>query len=72
MGAVEEGGKTVREAIDTLRSAPLLMLVLLLNTIFIGLAAYGLHEISASVRARDTSQINLITNLIKDCMRNGL
>jgi hypothetical protein len=71
---VEEAGKVATSAIDAMKSTPLAIALLVVNVGFLGFAAYVLGEVAENARVRNTSQTQLISDMVKDIRdcRTGL
>jgi len=63
---VETTGKAVGSAIEAMKSTPLAIALLIVNVGFLGFAAYVLGEVAANAAERNKSQLQLITDLVKD------
>jgi len=63
---IETTGKVAGSAIEAMRSTPLAIALLLVNVGFLGFAAYVLGEVAANAAERNKSQLQLITDLVKD------
>ena len=66
MGVVEEAGKVGTAAMGAMASTPLAIALLLVNVGFLGFAGYVLGEVAEGARVRNQTQMELITNLVKD------
>jgi Tfp pilus assembly protein PilV len=62
----EQAGKAVGSAIEAMKSTPLAIALLVVNVGFLGFAAYILGEVAANASERNKSQLELITNLVRD------
>jgi len=70
----EEVSKVASSTIDAMKSSPLAIALLVVNVGFLGFAAYVLGEVAANASERNKSQLELITNLvrdIRDCRQGG-
>jgi hypothetical protein len=63
---VEQAGKVASSTIDAMKSTPLAIALLVVNMAFLGFAAYVLGEVAANASERNKSQLELITNLVRD------
>ena len=71
---VEQAGKVASSTIEAMKSTPLAIALLVVNMAFLGFAAYVLGEVAANASERNKSQLELITNLvrdIRDCRQGG-
>jgi hypothetical protein len=63
---VEQAGQVASATIDAMKSTPLAIALLVVNVGFLGFAAYVLGEVAANASERNKSQLELITNLVRD------
>jgi hypothetical protein len=70
-GVAEEAGKVASTAVESMKSVPLAIALLVVNAAFLGFNGYVLSEVSANARERNKDQMELIGRLVKDC-RSGL
>jgi hypothetical protein len=71
---VEQAGQVASSTIEAMKSTPLAIALLVVNMAFLGFAAYVLGEVAANASERNKSQLELITNLvrdIRDCRQGG-
>jgi hypothetical protein len=66
MGVTEETGKVATAAVSAMQSTPLAIALLIVNVGFLGFAGYLLGEVAENARTRNTTQMNLITQLVTD------
>jgi hypothetical protein len=66
MNVSAEVGKVASSAVDAMKSTPLAIALLVVNVGFLGFAAYVLGEVAANASERNKSQLELITNLVRD------
>jgi hypothetical protein len=66
MNVSAEVGKVASSAVDAMKSTPLAIALLVVNIGFLGFAAYVLGEVAANASERNKSQLELITNLVRD------
>jgi hypothetical protein len=62
----EKVGKVASATIEAMKSTPLAIALLVVNVTFLGFAAYILGEVAANASERNKSQLELITNLVRD------
>jgi hypothetical protein len=67
MSIPEEVGKVASTAIESMRSVPLAIALLVVNAGFLGFNGYVLSEVSANARERNKDQMALIEKLVRDC-----
>jgi hypothetical protein len=63
---VEQDGQVASSTIEAMKSTPLAIALLVVNMAFLGFAAYVLGEVAANASERNKSQLELITNLVRD------
>jgi Tfp pilus assembly protein PilV len=63
---VEQAGQVASSTIEAMKSTPLAIALLVVNVGFLGFAAYVLGEVAANASERNKSQLELITNLVRD------
>ncbi len=63
---VEQAGQVASSTIEAMKSTPLAIALLVVNMAFLGFAAYVLGEVAANASERNKSQLELITNLVRD------
>jgi len=66
MSIPEEVGKVAASTLDAMKSTPLAIALLVVNVGFLGFAAYVLGEVAANASERNKSQLELISNLVRD------
>jgi hypothetical protein len=74
MGVAEEAGKVGTAAIESMKSAPLAIALLLVNLGFIGFNGYILSAVASNASERNKTQMDLIAKLaddVRDCSRQG-
>jgi hypothetical protein len=62
----EEVAKVATSTLESLKSTPLAIALLVVNIGFLSFAAYVLGEVAANASERNKSQLELITNLVRD------
>jgi len=63
---VEQAGQVASSTIEAMKSTPLAIALLVVNMAFLGFAAYVLGDVAANASERNKSQLELITNLVRD------
>jgi mannose/fructose/N-acetylgalactosamine-specific phosphotransferase system component IIC len=63
---IEATGKVASGAIDAMKSTPLAIALLVVNVFFLAFAAYILGEVASNAKDRNTAQLELINNLVRD------
>lgn len=66
MGVTEEAGKVGTAAVSAMASTPLAIALLIVNIGFLGFAGYVLGEVAQSARERNSSQMDMIKQLVTD------
>jgi hypothetical protein len=66
IGITEEAGKVGAAAMGAMASTPLAIALLLVNVGFLGFAGYVLGEVAEGARTRNATQMELISNLVRD------
>jgi Tfp pilus assembly protein PilV len=66
MGITEEAGKVGTAAVGAMASTPLAIALLIVNIGFLGFAGYVLGEVAQSARERNSSQMDMIKQLVTD------
>ena len=66
IGITEEAGKVGTAAMGAMASTPLAIALLLVNVGFLAFAGYVLGEVAEGARTRNATQMELISNLVKD------
>jgi hypothetical protein len=66
MGAVEEAAKVGTAAVESMKSAPLAIALLLVNLGFIGFNGYILSAVASNANERNKTQMDLIARLAND------
>ena len=72
MGLTEEGGKVITATVESMKSSPLAIALLVVNIGFLAFAAFVLGEVAQNAQERNRTQMELIGNLVKeirDCTR---
>ena len=70
MGITEQGGKVAVSVVDSMKSVPLAIALLVVNVGFLAFAAYLLGQVAANAAARQKDQVELIAKLtdkLVDC-----
>ena len=67
MGPVEEGGKVATSVIESMKSQPLALAVIVVNVLFLVAGLWFLHEIAALTSARQQRSDQLLVELVRDC-----
>jgi hypothetical protein len=70
LGVTEEAGKVASSAVESMKSTPLALALLLVNCIFIGFNGYILSAVASNAAERNKTQMELIAQLvggIRDC-----
>jgi hypothetical protein len=62
----EQAGRVAAGAIEAMKSTPLAIALLVVNCMFLGLAAYVLGEVASNSAERNKAQLELITKLVGD------
>lgn len=68
MGALEEGGKAIGVVAESMKSAPLALALLIVNTAFIAFSTYMMHEVAETVQRRNEQQTQLIKSIVDECL----
>ena len=68
MGALEEGGKVASATIESLKSQPLALALIVVNVLFLLGGLYALHDLAQAMRERETRKDQLLAELAKDCI----
>jgi uncharacterized protein HemX len=63
---IEATGKVASTAIESMKSTPLAIALLLVNVGFLGFAGYVLGQVAANAGERNKTQMELINSLVKD------
>jgi hypothetical protein len=63
---IAEVGKVASSAVEAMKNTPLAIALLVVNVGFLGFAAYVLGEVAANASERNKSQLELISNLVRD------
>jgi hypothetical protein len=66
MSIPEETGKVVTSAIGAMASTPLAIALIIVNVIFLGVAAYILGKVAENAQERNQTQNELISKLVSD------
>lgn len=66
MGVAEEAGKVASTAVESMKSAPLAIALLLVNLGFIGFNGYILSAVASNANERNKTQMDLIARLAND------
>jgi len=66
VNAIEGGTKVATAALTAMQSTPLAVALLVVNCMFLGLAAYVLGEVAANAKERNQVQTELISKLVSD------
>lgn len=67
MGAVEEGGKVAASAIESLKSQPLALALIIVNALFLAFMVWLSHEISVTNRIERDYRTALFKELQTTC-----
>jgi hypothetical protein len=62
----EEVAKVATSTLEAMKSTPLAIALLVVNVGFLSFAAYVLGEVAANASERNKSQLELISNLVRD------
>jgi hypothetical protein len=68
MGALEEGGKVATATVESLKSSPLALALIVINVLFLLGGLYALHDLAQAMRVREERKDNLLAQLAKDCI----
>ena len=68
MGAVEEGGKVATAAVESLKSQPLALALVLVNVLFLCAGLYAVHDIAGAVRGREERRDALLLEFAERCI----
>jgi hypothetical protein len=68
MGALEEGGKVATATVESLKSQPLALALIVINLMFLAGGIWIMHDIADSVRAQQLRKDQLLAELAKDCI----
>ncbi len=68
MGALEEGGKVATATVETLKSQPLALALVIVNVLFLGGGLYSLHDLAQVMRDREVRKDQLMQELARDCI----
>ena len=74
MGIAEQAGAVGTAAVGAMQSQPLAIALLIVNCAFLGFAGYVLGEVSENAKARNVTQMDLISKLvgdIRDCRQGS-
>ena len=74
MGIAEQAGAVGSAAVGAMQSQPLAIALLIVNCAFLGFAGYVLGEVSENAKARNVTQMDLISKLvgdIRDCRQGS-
>jgi hypothetical protein len=63
---IEATGKVAASAVEAMKSTPLAIALLIVNVGFLGFAAYVLGEVATNASERNKTQMDLISNLVRD------
>jgi predicted Na+-dependent transporter len=63
----EEISKVASTAVESMKSSPLAIALLIVNIGFLVFSTYVLGEVAANSAERNKEQINLISTLVRDC-----
>jgi hypothetical protein len=66
VGVAEEAGKAATATVSAMSSQPLAIALLVINIGFLAFAGYVLGEVAANASERNKSQLELISNLVRD------
>jgi hypothetical protein len=69
MNVVEEGAKVATSVVESLRSEPISLALIVMNVIFVAAVGYGAHEINVRTTAQYDAQTALIHKLIDQCSK---
>lgn len=62
----EQAGRAVVATVETMKSTPLALALLIVNVGFLGFAGYVLGQVSVNASERNKSQMELIQQMVKD------
>jgi hypothetical protein len=66
MSIAESAAKTATATVEAMKSTPLAIALLVVNVGFLGFAAFVLGEVATNASERNKTQMELITNLVRD------
>jgi uncharacterized protein HemX len=66
MSIPEQAGKVADSAVKAMASTPLAIALIIVNVIFLGVAAYILGKVAENAQERNQTQNELITKLVSD------
>jgi hypothetical protein len=64
MGALEEGGKVATATVESLKSQPLALALIVINVLFIGFVSFVLHSLKDQAERKDA----LLGDLARHCV----
>lgn len=67
MGATEEAGKVASGIVDSLKSQPLVLALIVINVLFLAMFVWIAHEVATTNRIERTQRDTLIQELQKTC-----
>ena len=70
MGALEEGGKAIGVVAESMKSAPMVLALVIINISTIAFAIYIMHEVGDTIRTRNESNAALLKNIMDECLTN--
>jgi hypothetical protein len=68
MGTSEEVGKVASTTVESLKSQPLALALVIINVLFLLGGLYALHDLAQAMRVRDERKDQLLAELAKDCI----
>jgi hypothetical protein len=74
MSVVEQAGRVGSAAVESMKSVPLAIALLVVNACFIGFVAYVLSIVGQNAVERERAQVTLVSKLvddIRDCRKPG-
>jgi hypothetical protein len=68
MGTTEEVGKVATATVESLKSSPLALALIIINVLFLIGGGYILHDVGENLRGQQLRKDELLAQLAKDCI----
>lgn len=68
MGAAEEGGKVATATVESLKSQPLALALVLINVLFLVGGGFVLHDIANRIEARNEKADARLSEALRHCV----